>query len=31
MGRVLNLISLIGVVGFLAAAVFMTTRHSIYG
>ena len=32
MGRILHLVSMFGVVAFVAAAVFMTTRHhSIYG
>ena len=31
MGRILHLVSMFGVVGLVAAAVFMTNRHSIYG
>ncbi len=31
MGRLMSLVSLVGVVAFVAAAVMMTTRHSIYG
>lgn len=31
MGRFLNMVSLVGVVGALAAAVALTAGHSIYG